>query len=116
MSDVTGLNELGSLEAVFQFAIAPEKYSGVGHLIMYILPRTVTESSAMKPIIISLLMSLLLEFRISLWITHKENGPPCGPSADRWILTTANTAGTLVLAVFAVVGLNVPSEARRSSR
>jgi hypothetical protein len=39
-------------------------------------------------IIISLLMSPLLEYRLSLWITHKENGP----SAHWWVLTTANTA------------------------
>jgi hypothetical protein len=40
--------------------------------------------------IISLLISPLLGHRPSLWITHKKNGP----SADWWVLTTANTAGT----------------------
>jgi hypothetical protein len=58
-------------------------------------------------VIISLLMSLLLGHRPSLWITHKENGPlptrrtshnrPRGPIAVWWVLTTANTAMTNVL-------------------
>jgi hypothetical protein len=45
-------------------------------------------------IIISLLMSLLLGHRPFLWITHKENHNPHGPSRDQ--------------------RLNVPSEARRN--
>jgi hypothetical protein len=47
-------------------------------------------------IVISLLMSPLLGFRPSLWITLKENGhnPPRGPSADWRLVTTANAVGT----------------------
>jgi hypothetical protein len=44
-------------------------------------------------IIISLLMSPLPGYGLSLYITHKENhNPPRGPSTDWWVLTTANTA------------------------
>jgi hypothetical protein len=54
-----------------------------------------TEFRSFNLMIISLLMSLLLEHMPSLWITNKENGnPPRGPSADWWVLTTANAAGT----------------------
>jgi hypothetical protein len=50
-------------------------------------------------IIISLLMSVLLGHRLSLWITYKDNAHthwarPRGPSVDWWVLTTANAAGT----------------------
>jgi hypothetical protein len=33
ISDVTGLDKRGTLGAIFQFAIAFEMYSGVGHII-----------------------------------------------------------------------------------
>jgi hypothetical protein len=35
-----------------------------------------------------------LGHRPFLWITHNENGPLRGPSADWWVLTTANAAPT----------------------
>jgi hypothetical protein len=49
-------------------------------------------NSLVDLIIISQLMFKLLGHRPSLWITHKENVP--GPSADWWMQTTANAAGT----------------------
>jgi hypothetical protein len=36
MSDVTGLDKKGTQDAIFQFAIASEMYSGVGHIIKYL--------------------------------------------------------------------------------
>jgi hypothetical protein len=39
MSDVTGLDIKGTLEAFFLFAIAIEMYSRVGHIIKYVSPQ-----------------------------------------------------------------------------
>jgi hypothetical protein len=46
-------------------------------------------------IIISQSMSPLLGHRPALWnIRRTGHNPPRGPSADWWVLTTANAAGT----------------------
>jgi hypothetical protein len=37
MSDVTGLDKKGTLGAIVQFAVVSEMYSGVGHIIKYML-------------------------------------------------------------------------------
>jgi hypothetical protein len=41
-SDVTGLDRIGPLRAIFQFAIASEMYSGIYHIIKYISPQNLT--------------------------------------------------------------------------
>jgi hypothetical protein len=45
MSDVTGLDKKGSLEAIFHFAIASDMYSSLGHIYKYISPKNLHYSS-----------------------------------------------------------------------
>jgi hypothetical protein len=40
MSDVTGLDRKGTLDVIFQFAIASVMCAGVGHIIKYISSKT----------------------------------------------------------------------------
>jgi hypothetical protein len=61
-------------------------------------------------IIISILMSPLLEHRPSLWITHKENGPKPTTRAQCGLM------GANDCKYSRDQRLDVPSEARRSSR
>jgi hypothetical protein len=42
MSDFTGLDRKGSLDAIFQLAIASEMCSGVGHIIKNLSPQNST--------------------------------------------------------------------------
>jgi hypothetical protein len=48
MSDVTVLDKKGTLEALFQFAIASDMYSGVDRIIKYISPQTQTWTSSVE--------------------------------------------------------------------
>jgi hypothetical protein len=48
MSVVTESDKKGTLEAIFQFAIASEMYSGVGHIIKFISPKNLTYTSTVE--------------------------------------------------------------------
>jgi hypothetical protein len=48
MSDVAGLDKKGTLEAIFQFAIACEMYSSICHIIKYISEKNITYTLTME--------------------------------------------------------------------
>jgi hypothetical protein len=58
-SDVTGLDGIRTLEAVFQVQTAPEMYSKMGHLIKYILPLIIVLDTSGPPLLRTCAMLIL---------------------------------------------------------